>query len=729
MGTPLRVLIIEDCEDDALLIVRELERGGYQVEFERVETAEAMQSSLTQKTWDLILTDYTLPGFNALQGLEVLKASGLDLPFILISGRIGEETAVASIKAGANDFLVKGKFDRLGPAIEHELQEAKTRREHKRAQEALKSSEARYRLAARAINAVIWEWDAKTKERIWSENMQTVFGYTPEEIDAETAWWDKHLHPEDRERVVADIYALRQSTGTIWADEYRFLRSDGSTAFIADRGYVERDADGKPLRMIGAMSDITERKRAEEQVRAQAARLKVLADASQAFATSVQDYQGMLDLVARQIAEALGGVSGIRLLSDDGEWLEMASTYDMDPESVEFARILSDQTLARANEPNSSQRILQSAQALLLPGVSEDQLRTLVKPEHWPKLKNVASHSWLLAPMGAQGQDIGMVVISRKPGLPVFDEQDLSLAQDLADRAALTISNARLFKQVQKELTERKQAEEALLAKNEEIKIMSQQMWQAAKLATMGELAASIAHELNNPLATLSLRTEMLMAQFSPNAPQSRSLQIIDSEVKRMGALVANLLQFSRTNSTQISTVDVREEVADTLELIHYHLRKYNILTVQELSPETPLIQVDRQQLRQVFLNLFTNAADSMPQGGTLTVRTWPGEKPDSVTTAPLRLSATPSLGLPVSKVPQMFIEVSDTGVGILPERLERVWEPFFTTKPVGKGTGLGLAICRRIIYEHGGTIEIMRDGIPGKGTTLRITLPAVKAR
>lgn len=504
MGKSLRVLIIEDFEDDALLLVHELQRGGYEVEFERVETAEAMQSALAQKTWDLILTDYILPGFNALQALEVLKASSLDLPFILVSSTIGEDTAVAVLKAGANDFLVKGNFARLGPAIERELQEAKTRREHKRAQEALKSSETRYRLAARAINAVIWEWDTKTRERVWSENVQTVFGYTPEEIDAEAAWWDEHIHPEDRERVVADIYALRESTGTIWADEYRFLRRDGSTAYIADRGYVERDVDGKPLRMIGAMSDITERKRAEEQVRAQAARLKVLADASKVFATPVDDYQGMLDLVAREIAEALGGVSGVRLLSDDGEWLEMASIYDMDPESLEFARILSDQALARADEPNSSQRILQSSQALLLPGVSEDELRALVKPEHWPKLKNVASHSWLLAPMGARGQDIGMLVISRKPGLPAFDEQDLSLAQDLADRAALTISNARLFKQVQNELSERKQAEEALRTRNEEIKIMSQQLWQAAKMVTMGELAASIAHELNNPLATVS---------------------------------------------------------------------------------------------------------------------------------------------------------------------------------------------------------------------------------
>ena len=276
MGGPLRVLIIEDSEDDAQLLLRELRRGGYEVEFERVETAEAMQSALTQKTWDLILSDYTMPRFSAPQALQVLKASGLDLPFIISSGTIGEDTAVAAMKAGANDFLIKGKFARLGPIIERELREAESRRERKRAEEALKSSETRYRLAASATNDVIWEWDSKTNELMWSENAQSVFGYMPEEINAEAAWWDEHIHPEDRERVVTDIYALLESGGTIWADEYRFLRRDGSIAYIVDRAYVERDADGKPLRMIGAMSDITERKQAEEALAASESRYRML---------------------------------------------------------------------------------------------------------------------------------------------------------------------------------------------------------------------------------------------------------------------------------------------------------------------------------------------------------------------------------------------------------------------------------------------------------------------
>jgi signal transduction histidine kinase len=148
---------------------------------------------------------------------------------------------------------------------------------------------------------------------------------------------------------------------------------------------------------------------------------------------------------------------------------------------------------------------------------------------------------------------------------------------------------------------------------------------------------------------------------------------------------------------------------------------------VQELSRDVPLIQADRQQLRQVFLNLFTNAADAMPLGGLLTIRTWPGEKPEAGRTTPLRVSTTQSLGLPASDSPKVFVEVSDTGEGIPADKLERVWEPFYTTKPEGKGTGLGLAICRRIIHEHGGTIELISDGIPGKGAAILITLPAVK--
>jgi PAS domain S-box-containing protein len=278
------------------------------------------------------------------------------------------------------------------------------------------------------------------------------------------------------------------------------------------------------------------------------------------------------------------------------------------------------------------------------------------------------------------------------------------------------LGERRVFVGIVRDIAEQKQAEAALRegnrrleealaalqAKSEEVKAMTQQLWQAAKLATVGELAASIAHELNNPLATVSLRMESLLAQTAVDDPRRRPLEIVEQEVERMGNLVANLLQFSRRGQRQMSSVNVSEELVNSVELIRYHLRNRLIQVVQELHPDLPVIQADRQQLRQVFLNLLTNASDAMPQGGTLTLRT-------NVDTLPSGKRA-------------VFIEFTDTGVGIPKEHLSKVMEPFFTTKEEGKGTGLGLAICRRAVQEHEGTIHISSEA--GKGTTIGIKLP-----
>jgi len=150
MGTPLRILLIEDSEDDARLVLREIQRGGYEVEFERIETADAMWAALARQGWDLIICDFSLPRFNAPNALELLKRSGYDLPFIIVSGTIGEESAVNALKAGAHDFIIKGNFARLIPAIQRELKEAEIRRErHEREREleAIASVSSKLRVA------------------------------------------------------------------------------------------------------------------------------------------------------------------------------------------------------------------------------------------------------------------------------------------------------------------------------------------------------------------------------------------------------------------------------------------------------------------------------------------------------------------------------------------------------------------------------------------------------
>ncbi|RJX28646.1 MAG: hybrid sensor histidine kinase/response regulator [Desulfurivibrio sp.] len=140
MATPLRVLIVEDSENDAILMIRELHRGGYEPRALRVETAEAMQEALAAGEWDIIISDYVLPRFSGLAALHILKQSGRDLPFIVISGNIGEDIAVGAMKAGAHDYILKGNLTRLVPAVDRELREAVVRRERRQAQEALQRS-------------------------------------------------------------------------------------------------------------------------------------------------------------------------------------------------------------------------------------------------------------------------------------------------------------------------------------------------------------------------------------------------------------------------------------------------------------------------------------------------------------------------------------------------------------------------------------------------------------
>jgi signal transduction histidine kinase len=249
---------------------------------------------------------------------------------------------------------------------------------------------------------------------------------------------------------------------------------------------------------------------------------------------------------------------------------------------------------------------------------------------------------------------------------------------------------------------ERERALAELQQKTEELRATTQQLWQAARLAGVGELAAGIAHELNNPLGTISLRVEGVLAKTPPDDPRRRALEVVEQEVARMARLVGNLLNFSRAGRDQVSTVDVCEEVARTAELTDHHLRKRLVKFEPDFHPAVPVIYADRQQLRQVLLNLFTNAADAMPHGGRLAVRVRPAELPGDR--------------------PAVAVEVADCGVGIPAELLPRVTEPFFTTKEEGKGTGLGLAICRRIVHQHQGTLEI--ESIVGDGTTVRVTLP-----
>jgi PAS domain S-box-containing protein/putative nucleotidyltransferase with HDIG domain len=256
----LRALIIEDSEEDAQLLLRELRRGGYEVEFERVESTEAMQSALTQGTWDLILSDFSMPQFSAPKALEVLKISGLDIPFIIISGTIGEETAVAALKGGANDFLIKGKFARLGPAIERELREAESRRDRKQAQ-AQNNYHARL---LRHINDAVIATDDQLRITAWNRAAERIYGWTATEVMGRSV--AEVLRSGLTEEQQAEAQKLLKEKSSFRSERLHSSKN-GQPVYVEENTIALTDQRGKITGYVSVNRDITERRKAEEALR------------------------------------------------------------------------------------------------------------------------------------------------------------------------------------------------------------------------------------------------------------------------------------------------------------------------------------------------------------------------------------------------------------------------------------------------------------------------------
>src|SRR5947199_99044 len=266
MHAPLRVLIVEDSEDDALLLVRELRRGGFEPAFERVDTPDALRAALARQEWDILFADYSMPHFSGTAALALVRERGLDLPFIFVSATIGEDTAVEAMRAGAQDYVTKGNLKRLLPAVERELRDARERRDRKRAEATLRVTQERLRQVTASSTAVLYA-TAVTGETFrpnWvSENITRIMGYAAAEALGPT-WWTDHLHPEDRDPVLAAVPSILSRDHV--ALEYRFRHKDGSYHWIHDEARLTGDTGGRPVEVFGSWVDITERKALEMQL-------------------------------------------------------------------------------------------------------------------------------------------------------------------------------------------------------------------------------------------------------------------------------------------------------------------------------------------------------------------------------------------------------------------------------------------------------------------------------
>ena len=291
--------------------------------------------------------------------------------------------------------------------------------------------------------------------------------------------------------------------------------------------------------------------------------------------------------------------------------------------------------------------------------------------------------SMLVARLQGHAGTIGRLVTARSAQADEFDDIDIEAVGVLAQRAGLAIDIAQLYIELRSQLVavERAQA----------------QAMQAAKLAAIGELAANVAHELNNPLTGVLMHLGLLAELPELGGDVRKNLDVMENEVVRMRGIVRDLLDFARKSEAQVALAEIGEVLRSSLALVS-HRREMRTLEVQlDMPPDVPPVAIDPNQFKQVFVNLFNNAIDAMGDEGRLSVRVRAGTD-------------------------DVRVDVADTGPGISPEGLERIFDPFYTTKSRGIGTGLGLSVTHGIVTNHGGAISC--SSTPGEGALFTVRVP-----
>lgn len=263
MKNVLKILILEHVASDIELLQYELKKNSFEYTSQVVETREEFEHALLNFNPDIVLSDFSLPSFNAVEAFDIKQKFLPDIPFIIVSGTIGEEKAVELIKNGVTDYVLKDKMFTINPKISRALKESKEHHEKITAEINLQRSLERYNILSRATNDAIWDWDLDSNEVCWNKGLSIIFGYSEEQIGKYAEWWYMHIHPEDKMRVTAKIQHHINNGINYWQDEYRYQCADGSYKYVYNRGFILVNNDNKPHRMIGTMMDLTEKKNLE----------------------------------------------------------------------------------------------------------------------------------------------------------------------------------------------------------------------------------------------------------------------------------------------------------------------------------------------------------------------------------------------------------------------------------------------------------------------------------
>lgn len=791
MSSSIHILYVENDAADAELVQETLAAEGIACSVARVETEHAFLMALQEGGFDLILADYTLPSFDGLSALRIARQEGSNVPFIFVSGTLGEEVAIEALKIGATDYVLKTRLSRLVPSVQRALREATERAELRRSEEALHRSETYLAIAQSLSHTGSFGWDLSNGEIFWSQETFRIF-----ELDPMTKptleFILQRVHPGDRVLLKETLDRISHDR-TEFHFEHRLLMSDRRIKYLRVSGRAAQDPSSS-TDLVGAVTDITSAKQAERELAGEKRILEMVAKGD--------SLHEILDGLCRLVEEQAGGVLTSILLVDgdrlrhggapslpkdytdaiDGGVIgptegscgtaayrgEQVIVEDIatDPLWTKYRKAALPHSLRacwstpifsserkvigtfamyyrESRSPNRRDREI-IEQITHLAGVAIERKLTfeqLQRSEAYlaeaQKLSNMGSWAWDPSKKNRLYWSEEMFrICGLEPRLEAPDCEEASnfMSPDDNRRVSASIMKAvrekadfveeqRLvlpdgtLKHIQlighpvldetgditeyvgtmRDVTELKRAEQ----ERERLHQLEADLAHIQRVSMMGELAASLSHELRQPLTAAIADAHACLLWLSrdePNLDEAResALRII-RDSRGAAEIIDRTRELYKKSPPRRELVDVNEIVGEILVLLRGETKRYSTLVSTELAPDLPKIAADRVQLQQVFMNLMLNGIEAMEDSsGELTIKSQ------------------------LYKDGQVMISISDTGVGLPAEKADQIFEAFFTTKP--QGSGMGLAITRSIVESHGGYLWAAANS--AQGTTFHFTLP-----
>jgi PAS domain S-box-containing protein len=443
MGIPLRVLIVEDSEDDALLLLRELRSGGYEPISKRVDTPEAMSAELDGATWDIVISDYVMPQFNGLEALKLMRRKGLDPPFIIISGKADEDTLVRAMKAGVHDYILKKNLARLTPAVERELREAAVRRERIKAEEDLRESGRKFRFITENISDLVAQMSTDGRYVYVSPSYRKTLGYDPASLLGKSG--NKCVHPEDRKRLVEAINKGTAQKEDELKLEYRLRHQSGEYRWLEGTVKLLYDEEGNFSKIQLNSRDITDRKEMEEALRKSEEEARRLAEENSVMAGIGRIISSTLDIdtVYERFSKEVR-----RIVHFDRITINIID-YQKNTLTILYTSGLNVPG-HRKGEPISvagtaTEEVMQTKRPLL---IREDEETHKRIPGLLPFFL-AGGKSFMLIPMISQDKVIGALsFLSTQP--EAYTEKELRVAEEVGNQIAGAIANAQMFRSISK---------------------------------------------------------------------------------------------------------------------------------------------------------------------------------------------------------------------------------------------------------------------------------------